>query len=366
MEEALSLLSFGKVRSSYGTTGNDQIGDYEYLDSYSTAGSYQNITGLVPDRLYNPNFMWEVNRKFEVALELGFIKDRLLLNAAYFKNRSSNQLLGYTLPATTGFGSIRSNLPATVENTGMEFDVHSVNIRKEGWEWSTDFNITVPRNRLVRFPDLENSTYRNTYAVGEPLNISKRYHMTGINSVTGLFEFEDMNGDGSISSLDRLVVKETGQTLYGGLNNSLRYRNFRLDIFFQFVKQTAPSYFSSGIAIGGSANQPDLVVDRWTSDGGVYSFQRYTAGYDNAARTAYSRYAQSDATIANASFIRLKNISISYSIPREVTRGFKLNMYLQGQNLWTITDYVGLDPENFGRRVLPPLRTFIAGVQFSI
>lgn len=366
MKEALSILSFGKFRSSYGTAGNDQIGDYEFLDTYSTGGSYQQITGLAPDRLYNPDFMWEVNRKFEVALELGFMKDRLLLNVAYFKNRSSNQLLGYTLPATTGFGSIRRNLPATVENTGMEFEVRSVNIRKDRWEWSTDFNITIPRNRLVNFPDLETSTYRNAYAIGEPLNISKRYHMTGIDPVSGLFEFEDMNGDGNISSLDRLVIKETGQTLYGGLNNSLRYKDFSVTFFFQFVKQTAPTYFSRGIAIGGGANQPDVVRERWTPDGDAYRFQRYTAGNDNAARTAYSRYALSDATIGDASFIRLKNISISYLLPRKLTGSIKVNAYLQGQNVWTITDYMGLDPENYGRNVLPPLRTFIAGVQLSI
>lgn len=362
-KDKIKALNFGKLRISYGTTGNDQIGDYEYLNNYTTGSQYQGITSLGPVRLYNPDFMWEVTKKFETALELGFLNDKLLLSLAYFKNRSSNQLIGYSLPATTGFTSIRSNFPATVQNTAVEIEVSSINFRRNNFEWRSALNITFPENKLLEFPGIESSTYRNTYEVGKPLNISKRYHLLGIDPSTGIFQFEDMNRDGSITSLDRLAIKEIGQSVYGGLNNSLIYKGLKFDIFFQFVKQTAPDFFAnSGIAPGGSINQPDVVLSRWSPNGNSYLFQRFTAGYNFSALDEFDRYSLSDATIVDASFIRLKNISLSYELPAKFTQKFKANVYLQGQNVWTITNYIGPDPENFGRSVLPPLRSFVAGI----
>ena len=122
----LAFLSFGKLRGSYGITGNDQIGDYQYLDTYSlSASSYNETTVLEPSRLFNPDFSWEMNKKLELALETGFFKDRLLLTAAWYRNRSSNQLVGIPLAGTTGFSSIQANLDATIENRGWEFTLQS-------------------------------------------------------------------------------------------------------------------------------------------------------------------------------------------------------------------------------------------------
>lgn len=106
--EGNPVISFGKLRASYGTTGNDQIGDYQFLDTYASSGNnYQGVTGLQPNRLYNPAFGWETNKKLEMALELGFLKDRLFLTAAYYRNRSSDQLVGIPMPATTGFTALK-------------------------------------------------------------------------------------------------------------------------------------------------------------------------------------------------------------------------------------------------------------------
>src|SRR5690606_38736367 len=115
----ISFLSFGKLRGSYGTTGNDQIGNYRFLDTYIPSGlTYQGIQGLQPVQLYNPDYGWEVNKKLEAALELGFFKDRISVTTSYYRNRSSNQLVGIPLPGTTGFPSLNANLDATVENSG--------------------------------------------------------------------------------------------------------------------------------------------------------------------------------------------------------------------------------------------------------
>src|SRR5690606_650276 len=114
-------LDFGKLRTSYGITGSDLLGDYQYLNTYGGGDRYGNITGIKPARLFNPDFSWEENRKFESALELAMFNNRRSVDISYFLNRSSSQLVGIPLPGTTGFDSVQANLDAVVENSGSEF-----------------------------------------------------------------------------------------------------------------------------------------------------------------------------------------------------------------------------------------------------
>src|SRR5690606_36172335 len=136
IRDQLSFLSFGKLRGSYGLTGNDKIGDYRYLESYgNTRYPYEGISGLVPLRLFNPDYGWETNRKLEAALELGFANDRIVLSAAWFRNRSDNQLLNYTLPVQTGFSGITRNFPALVQNSGWELEWTAIPDLGPTWQW---------------------------------------------------------------------------------------------------------------------------------------------------------------------------------------------------------------------------------------
>ena len=163
-----NAFSFGKLRASFGITGNDQIGDYQFLDTYAiTPNIYDGVTGLQPARLFNPDFGWETNRKLEAAIDLGFFNDRIFISAAYFRNRSSNQLVGVPLPGTTGFPFIQANLDASVQNTGVELELRTVNIKTKNFNWITTANLTLPKNELLEFPDLEGSTYANTFVIGE-------------------------------------------------------------------------------------------------------------------------------------------------------------------------------------------------------
>ncbi len=365
-----TVLSFGKVRMSYGTTGNDQIGDYQYLSTYSSNGnSYQNIMGIIPTRLYNPDFAWEVNKKIEAGLELGFFEDRATVSASFYRNRSSNQLISYPLALTTGFSGVQANLGATVQNQGWEGVVQSTIIKKQNFTWSSSMNLTIPSNKLISFPLLERSTYANRYVIGEPITIIKRYHYIGMDQQNGNYLVEDFNGDGIISSLDRQQVTDIGLKYYGGWNNTFSLHGFELDIFFQFVKQTGRNYWGTMFPIVGlPINIPDKVIqDHWVSsaDAGK-SFQRYSAGFnDEMAQSAFN-FNESDAIISDASFIRLKNISLSYILPsRWTTDKIKCRIYAQGQNLLTITNYFGLDPENFNTSSLPMLRTVAWGAQLT-
>src|SRR5699024_7182406 len=155
------------LRGSYGVTGNDQIGDYQYLDTYTVnSTNYDGKPVMEPSRLFNRSFSWEENKKMQVALDAGCFHDRILLTAAYYNNLAANQLVGIPLPGTTGFSSIQANLNATVENRGWEFSLQSKNFSKNDFLWTTSFNVSINRNDLVAFPGLEESTYAGRYVIG--------------------------------------------------------------------------------------------------------------------------------------------------------------------------------------------------------
>lgn len=366
IKRSLPFLSFGKIRSSYGITGNDQIGDYGFLDTYTSTPSYMGTPGLRPARLYNDKFAWETNKKLEIGLEFGFVKKRILSSVSYYHNRSSNQLIGFSLPPTTGFSSILSNFPATVQNTGIEVQVDSRNLENSNFVWTTSFNLSIPRNKLVRFKDLETSTeYASKLVVGESLNIQKLYHYLGVDSQSGIYQFEDVNEDNSLDQNDRQVVKFIGRDFYGGLNNSFQYKGFQLDVLLQFVKQTGFDFWMS--TPGSQSNQPAAVMNRWQQSGDNSDIQQFTAGYGPAA-TPYSYYMSSDKFIVGASFIRLKNVSFSYSFNSLLTSKLHLSnmrLFVQGQNLLVFTGYRGLNVENPGSTSLPPLRTITAGIHLT-
>jgi TonB-dependent starch-binding outer membrane protein SusC len=362
-----SILSFGKLRASYGTTGSDQIGDYQFLDTYSTTSNgYQGITGIQPTRLFNPDFGWETNRKLEIALETGFLKDRIFLTWAWYDNRSSNQLVGVPLPGTTGFTSIQANLDATVANSGTELSLRTVNLQKKNFSWTTDFNISFMKNKLVSFPNLAASTYRNQFVIGEPINIKLLYHYTGINPDTGAYTFEDVNGDGVLTAeKDKKTIVDFNPSFYGGLQNQLRYQRLRLDFLFQFVKQQNYSTDYIFARPGLLSNQPVSVIDRWQQAGDVTAYQMYTTNSNSDAGKAFNNFQASDGVVTDASYIRLKNVSLSYDLPQNWTGQLQCRLYVEGQNLLTFTPYTGTDPEFKTTGFLPPLRMLSAGVQLT-
>ena len=361
-----TVLSFGKLRASYGSAGNDQIGDYQFLNTYASNGlNYQNTIGLDPTRLYNPDFSWETSRKFEVAIETGFLRDRIFATAAWYKNRSSNQLVGIPLPGTTGFSSINANLDATVENSGIEFTLRTLNFDRNDFKWSTNFNISASRNKLISFPALEGSTYSNRYIIGASTSIVKVYQYIGVNPQTGLYEVEDVNNDGKITSLgDKKTVADLTPKYFGGLQNQFQYKNWQLDFLFQFVKQKNYDY-SPNVPGGSPINQHSDMVNAWQQPGDVKPFQMNTSGQNGEAVNAYYNFVDSDVSIVDGSYIRLKNISLSYDLPLQMLKGVTCKLSLQGQNVLTFTPYKGGDPEFKYTGYLPPLRVYTAGVQLT-
>jgi TonB-linked SusC/RagA family outer membrane protein len=368
IKQGVSFLSFGKLRASFGTAGSDQIGNYQFLNTYTPTGNtYNGTIGLEPVRLFNPNFSWEVNKKLEMALDLGFFNDRLFLTAAYFKNRSSSQLVGIPLPGTTGFNSIQANLDATVENSGLELELRTMNFTSNNFKWSTSWNLTLPKNKLLAFPNLDGSVYSNQYIIGQSLSIRKVYEFIGVNPTTGLYEFTDSNGDGLLTATeDRQKIVDTTPVFFGGIQNSLTYNNWQLDFLLQFVKQLGINNNAVSDLPGSASNMTTDVLDRWQQVGDTNPTQIYTAGFNGDAVNAfYTYYTSSDAAYSDASYLRVKNLSLSYTLPNTMLKKANCKLYFQAQNLMTFTKFKGADPENQSQGRLPTLRVLTIGTQLN-
>jgi TonB-linked SusC/RagA family outer membrane protein len=362
-------LSFGKLRGSYGITGSDNIGNYQFVDTWypsSTGSSYNGAGGFTPANVYNPDYAWETNKKLEAALELGFIKDRILVTTSFYRNRSGNQLISYKLPTQTGFYSVLENFPAVVQNSGIEITVNTTNIRTKKFQWTTTFNLSVNRNKLLAFPGLDSSSYANSYAIGKPITIGKFFQYIGVDPQTGLYSFNGTN-----FNKDRTVIKDAygPPRFFGGLENRLAWNGWELSFFIQFDKAYGQGYASRMSYYGPPGtmnNQPVYVLDRWQKPGDRAPVQRYSTS--GSASSAFYTYGNSsDAAFVSTSFIRFKNFSLAYNLPASMLRTIKfrnIRVYLQGQNLGIITKYQGADPENAGVGN-PLLRVWTGGIQFD-
>lgn len=361
----LPWLSFGKLRASYGTLGNDQIGDYAYLALYGSSAlgtSYGGVTTLVPSSLSNPELRWEVTKKFDLAMDLNFLKDKIILSAGWYRNISQNLIVYSPVAAQTGFAGFMGNLPATVENKGWEFTLDTRNIQGKNFHWSTSLNLTIPKNRLTKFDNIKSSYYASQYIVGKSLSAVQAYHLTGFKD--GVAQFQDLDGNGVISSGaytvtgvgDYVYVGNIDPKFYGGLSNTVSYKGFQLDFLFQFVKKDGYNIYNSTAVPGVATNLPADVLNQ--------PF-KYTTQTGSVAGAAFTRYKTSDATFGDASFIRLKTVSLNYNFANALSRRIgleDLNIYLRGQNLLTITNYLGNDPETLGTNI-PPTRLFSIGLQ---
>lgn len=381
LQKHLPLLSFGKIRVSYGTTGNDQIGEYQFMNLYysrSRTVPYQDVTGLYTADYPNPYLQWEQTRKLQVGLEAGILSDRILLNLTYYHNRSSNQLQSYTLPILTGSTGITINFPATIQNSGWEISLNTTNIQnKNGVNWNSAANLTLPKNKLIAYDNLEQSSLATTYIVGKPFTIVRLFHSSGVDPATGDYRFLDSKGNYTSYPAypdDATVLINSTPKFYGGIQNNISYKGWSLDFLFQFVKQVAVNYGlgdqpgrfnSSATSFSVRGNQPVSVLDRWQKPGDNRPIQRFST----TLLFPYYNALNSDGAYSDASYIRLKNLSLSWQFPSSWLQKAKLQqarLFAQGQNLLTFTKYDGLDPESRSSTSIPPLRVWTLGVQIVL
>jgi len=374
VQKILPFLNFGKVRFSYGISGNDQIGDYTFMSLYNSISAqipYQSSSVIRAVGLSNPDIQWEQTKKTQIGLDLGFLKDRISSSITYSKNISSNQLVAMPLPSISGFSYVDMNLPAKVQNSSIEFMLNTVNINNSNLKWRSSFNITIPKNKLLEFPGLKTSPFASLYEIGQPIQITKVYRFYGVDRETGNYLMLDKTGKPTFTpkiAEDRTVVVNQFPEFYGGLQNTIEFKSFQLDFLFQFSKQARMNIYGGNLWPGLiGTNQPVSILGRWEKPGDITSIQKLSAAGNNYPE--YNNRQISDAAFdLNSYFARLRNASISYRLPDKNIQKIKLNsltVFIEGQNLLTFTNYKGLDPET-GNSVLPPLRIISAGIKLTL
>lgn len=371
VESLFPALSYGKIRASYGTTGNDQIGDYRYMELYSpsTPGvPYQNTTGLILANLANPGIEWELTKKFQMGLDLGFLNDRLLLTTNWVFNRTSHELINVETPIITGFSTIAANVPAIVQNTEWEFELHTVNVKTKRFTWATSINLTIPHNKLLRYM----GTPPGNLTVGQPLGITRAFNFAGVDPATGKYEFLDGNKQLTFTPnplTDNTAFINTGfPANYAGFRNTLTYLHFECSLLLQIVNALGANsrlgeFPGPGFPL---INQPTSVLARWQKPGQTTAIERYNSNF--ALADSYTAAQQSTTAYSHANYIRVKNLSLSWLFPPNWTRKahFKsLRVFAHAENLWTFTHFTGLDPET-GNNVLPPLRVLTFGLRLEL
>ena len=383
------FISFLKLRGSYGLTGSDGVGDYQYLSQWSSGSvnslvpSYNGVVRpLVSQHAVNQYFRWQSNKSMNQGLEMSFFKDsRLTLQIDHYRNRISNQLLSYPTAIFTGFPSVTANWPATVQNTGWEFALTGRVINGKDFTWSAGFNISMNRNKLQDYPNIANSPYYASYVVGQPLSTSYVYHYLGIDPRNGMYSFKDYNHDGylqgnqavsappmSDNSDNRIAIDLTPR-FTGGFYSQFAYKGLNLGLLFDFKKQMGRNaYAVNGLPGGVNHNIPlDIYNGRWTKPGDHAIFPAASTG-TSATITGSNYFSASDGVYTDASFCRLSNVSISYSLPAKLTKKAAIsgcNVFVNAQSLFVITKYKGVDPEVQSFNQMPQPRVVVAGISFN-
>lgn len=347
-----------RLRASYGLTGNqDGIGEFAAVPSAGGGQNYRGNTGIAITNVGNPGLTWETANQLNLGLDVGFFNGRLTLNADYFIQKTNDLLYNRPLHTTTGFSSIVQNI-GSMSNRGLELTLRSVNT-KDALYWTTDFNISFIRNELTSLigetiPVGEHHVIREGEAMGtffmlrqlgiyqDDNEVPQPLYEQGVRA--GDIIYEDLNGDNNITSADRQVVGTANPDFYGGITNSLNYKNFDFSAFFSFTygnklynnwARRLDSFGTYEYAL-----RADHIDDRWTGPGTSNTIPRAILGNYNIQNS--TRF------LEDGSFLRLQNVTLGYTLPKQLTDRIhtrSVRLSVTGRNLLTFTDYSGMDPE---------------------
>ncbi|WP_158280793.1 SusC/RagA family TonB-linked outer membrane protein [Pararcticibacter amylolyticus] len=371
-----SLVNDLKLRGSAGKTGNQDIEDYIAQGQYATTGSYIGQSGIYMSIIPNPDLTWETTVQYNGGLDISLFNSRITLSADAYVKKTSNLLLKVELPNTSGFSNVLKNIGST-ENKGLEFNLNTINIDKKDFSWSTNFNLSLNRNKVTKLNDgvsnilvgsgqgLSGSLVSySIIQVGKPIGslygwrqsgvyqyssdntTNKTTSSVGINGYVfrgGDLNFEDVNGNNTIDDNDRMIIGNAQPDFTGGFSNNLKYKSFDLNFLMTFSygnDMVNGTRYSAESATG--FNGSLALLRRWRNEGDVTDMPKVNYADPAGNRRFSNRW------IEDGSYLRLKTITLGYSLPSGLATRLKVRscrMYVMAQNVFTITNYTGYDPE---------------------
>lgn len=361
-----------KIRASYGVTGNDGIADYSWIANLDKGKIVygENIeSSYYPSKLGNPDLKWERLQQLNIGVDLGFLQNRILLEADWYRSYCDGLLLNVPVPATSGFQTVLKNI-GELENKGVELNLTTRNLVGK-FQWQTVFNISTNKSKVLSlgeddapilfYPgnagqlglitqvdhplyEFYGYNYQGVIMNEEELASAAKYPGIGI----GYGKYEDVNNDGKIDSEDRTTLGQNTPKFIWGMTNTFKYKNFDLSFLIQGahgqkiydMNMIRSTYYHEG------RNYLAEMVDRYRSpeqpgDGYHYKLNRNTNHFETQGSSYW---------LKNGSYIRFKNITLGYTLPKSLTDKLHIGfarLFVNGTNLFTITKYPGIDPESF-------------------
>ena len=340
-------INFFKIRASYGLTGNQEIGDFSFLGRIGLNSPYLGASGAQASNIEDNNYGWETTAQSNIGFDAAILNSRATLSVDYYLKKTRDLILDIPLPRTTGFGSRPGNV-GDLQNSGVEFLLNTVNLKNK-FKWNTSFNISFNRNKILKLvngQDIFQGSfgYSNIAREGEQLSFFLYQVEDKVNPATGKMVRKDINSDGQINDNDRSIVGSPLPVHFGGITNTFAYKNFDLNVFFQWsfgnkiYNQTRE--FIEGYG-DGFYNSTTSALRRWKKPGDITDVPYI--GRDNGA-TGYA----SDRFLEDGSYLRLKNLSFGYNLKPATLKRFgakTARLAVSAQNLLTFTNYSGYDPE---------------------
>jgi TonB-dependent starch-binding outer membrane protein SusC len=378
-----------KLRTSYGMTGNQEIGLYNSISRFSAVQGVMGnplvaYVGYVPTSLANPDLKWEINKQFDFGLDLAVLNNKFTLTADYYQKRTDDLLANLPIPGSSGFSSILIN-SGSIENKGVELAINASVIEKNNLKWNIGGNISKNETQVLKLAVATKQFFTanipspldrpvNIIREGEVLSAFWGYKEDGLNE-KGDIKYKDINGDGKIDGNDQTILGSPFPNLLYGFNSNLNYKGINLTVFFQGVSGVKV-FNSNDFMIANSmtriSNQLNEVNNRWTPEN-----PNPNAKYPRASTT---QMLVSDRFVQDADYLRLKNILLSYDLPVDKF-GLKwmegAKIYVSAQNILTFTQYHGYDPEvsqtgsnslikGLDRGSYPANKTFTVGLNLSL
>ena len=377
MEPAREVLSNLKLRLGYGVTGQQEIGDYLYLPTYSLGtnptGQYLGSYLLKPNG-YSPDLKWEETTTYNLGIDFGFLNNRITGTLEYYDKRTKDLLNSVSAPAGTNFTNIITANVGQMKNQGIEFNINAVAIQTNDFTWELGYNFTWNKSRITKLTATYNPDYPGIAAGNAPFatGTTIQYHQVGYAPSTFYLyqqvydeqghpiqnEVVDRNKDGEITQADQYMTgKSPMPKVFMGLNSQFKYKNW--DLGFN-LRANFGNYVFNGFA----ADHTTLAhfnnqgfINNYAVDAGKYGWTKMSENYQKT----------SDLYLENASFLKMDNITIGYTFDKFFTDKISGRVSASVQNVFTITGYNGLDPETsaIDSNIWPRPRTFTIGLNLN-
>ncbi|WP_462253565.1 SusC/RagA family TonB-linked outer membrane protein [Ekhidna sp.] len=332
-----------RLRTSFGLVGNAPIDDFLYRRNYIRT-RYDDEDAVELANLSNENLKWETTSQFNIGVDFGILSDRISGSLDYYIKTTTDLLFPVPVSQTSGFSTIFDNI-GTMENKGLEVNINSINVSNSDFSWTTDFNISFNKNTVTDLNGEQAIVGVNAFLEGESAGVFYMRKFVGVDPTNGDALYDDGNGGTTNNWEDapRQIVGDPNPDFFGGLTNSITYKNWTLSTMFQFVGGV-DLYFATGefLANSGILNLGQLSREsnRWYESGDTAPYPALNPFQDEP--NSSTRW------LEDGSYVRLKNITITYNFPSDKLSGMglrNLSVYVGATNLLTFTDYIGYDPD---------------------